>query len=151
MMASDARKMPLSGGRKKPGRGTPNTEININSTGNGGYRKKNSSRRFFSWTRKRNSDPTIGQGRSQRRFPWKRIGPLLPAQALGTSLLVILLLAILFEFATGNIRKFSPDDKDLLFLTLLLLGMLAVTQISLAIFPLVGQALPQIRPQRIFM
>jgi hypothetical protein len=57
----------------------------------------------------------------------------------------------LFEFATGNIRKFSPDDKDLLFLTLLLLGMLAVTQISLAIFPLVGQALPQIRPQRIFM
>jgi putative nucleotidyltransferase with HDIG domain len=72
------------------------------------------------------------------------VGLLFPAQALGTSLLVILLLTILFEFATENIRKFSPDNKDLLFLTLLLLGMLAVTKASLAVFPLIGLALPGI-------
>jgi putative nucleotidyltransferase with HDIG domain len=89
-------------------------------------------------------------------FSWRRIGLLfisassvgllLPAQALGTSLLVFLLLAILFEFATANIRKVSPDDKDLLFLTLLLVALLSATKVSLAVFPFIGQALPEIPP-----
>ena len=91
-----------------------------------------------------------------KEFPWKRagllllmasfVGLLLPAQALGTILLVILILAILFEFAAENIRKFSPDDRDLLFLTLLLVAMLAVTKASLAVFPLVGREFPEIPP-----
>ncbi len=91
-----------------------------------------------------------------RKGPWRRVGLLLllasvvglllPAQALGTSLLVIILLAFLFEFATDNIRKFSPGDKDLLFLTLLLVAMLAATKTSVALFPLIGQALPEIPP-----
>jgi len=91
-----------------------------------------------------------------RKGPWKRVGLLLllasvvglllPAQALGTSLLVIILLAFLFEFATDNIRKFSPGDKDLLFLTLLLVAMLAVTKMSVALFPLIGQTVPEIPP-----
>ncbi|MBI5966517.1 MAG: HDIG domain-containing protein [Deltaproteobacteria bacterium] len=102
----------------------------------------------------KNSPQPGGRGWSLRKFPWKRIGLLLflaaavgwllPAQALGTSLLVILILAILFEFASANIRKFSPDDKDLLFLTLLLVLMLVVTKASLAVIPLIGQALPEI-------
>ncbi|HWU41004.1 MAG TPA: hypothetical protein VN203_25415, partial [Candidatus Acidoferrum sp.] len=89
-------------------------------------------------------------------FPWRRTGLLLlvastvalllPAQPFGTLLLVILILAILFEFSTENIRKFSPDDKDLLFMTLLLAAMLAVAKASLAIFPYIGQALPEIPP-----
>lgn len=108
------------------------------------------------WGRRKNSELPAGEQWSLRQFPWKRIGLLLllassvglllPAQALGSSLLVILLLAILFEFATANIRKFSPDNKDLLFLTLLLLAMLAVTKASLVVFPLIGQALPEIPP-----
>jgi hypothetical protein len=121
---------------------------------NGGYRKRILFLKFFSWRRRKSPEQPAGQGWSLRKFPWKRIGLLLflassvglllPAQALGTSLLVILLLAILFEFATANIRKFSPDSKDLFFLTLLLLGMLVVTRASLAVFPLVGHALPEI-------
>jgi putative nucleotidyltransferase with HDIG domain len=123
---------------------------------NGGYRKKTVLPKFLGWIRWRSPEPPAGQGRSPGRFSWKRIallllfalsvGLLLPAQALGISLLVILLLAILFEFASENIRKFSPDNKDLLFLTLLLLGMLTVIKGSLAVFPLVGQVLPQIPP-----
>ncbi|MBI4495621.1 MAG: HDIG domain-containing protein [Deltaproteobacteria bacterium] len=95
-------------------------------------------------------------GRIVGRRSWNRIGLLLllasavglilPAQALGTSLLVVLLLAILFEFATANIRKFSPDDKDLLFLTLLMVAMLVVTKVALAVFPLIVQILPQVPP-----
>jgi putative nucleotidyltransferase with HDIG domain len=106
------------------------------------------------WGRRTNSEPRAGQRWNLRQFPWERIGLLLllasaaglllPAQALGTSLLVILLLAILFEFATANIRKFSPDNRDLLFLTLLLLAMLAVTKASLGLFPLIGQVFPEI-------
>lgn len=90
------------------------------------------------------------------RIPWRRIGLLLllassvglllPAQALGTSLLVILLLAILFEFGTANIRKFSPGDKDLTFLTFLLVIMLGLTKASLAVFPQIAHLLPEIPP-----
>jgi len=126
----------------------------MNATSNGGYRKKNLFLKFFSWVRRKSPEQPAGQRWSLRKFPWKRIGLLLllascvgllfPAQALGTSLLVILLLTILFEFATENIRKFSPDNKDLLFLTLLLLGMLTVTKASLAVFPLIGLVLPGI-------
>jgi putative nucleotidyltransferase with HDIG domain len=126
----------------------------MNTASNGGYRKKNLFLKFFSWRRRKSPEQPAGQGWSLRKFPWKRIGLLLllassvglllPAQAFGTSLLVILLLAILFEFATENIRKFSPDNKDLLFLTLLLLGMLTVTKASLAVFPLIGLTLPGI-------
>jgi hypothetical protein len=126
----------------------------MNTASNGGYRKKNLFLKFFNWRRRKSPEQPAGQGWSLRKFPWKRIGLLLllassvglllPAQALGTSLLVILLLAILFEFATENIRKFSPDNKDLLFLTLLLLGMLTVTKASLAVFPLIGLTLPGI-------
>jgi len=126
----------------------------MNTASNGGYRKKNLFLKFFSWGRRKSPEQPAGQGWILRKFPWKRIGLLLllassvglllPAQALGTSLLVILLLAILFEFATENIRKFSPGNKDLLFLTLLLLGMLTVTKASLAVFPLIGLTLPGI-------
>jgi putative nucleotidyltransferase with HDIG domain len=127
--------------------------LNIHTAGNG---QKKSSPRFFAWKRGKNPEPSPSQHWSLRRFPWKRIGLLLllasavglllPAQALGISLLVIILLAILFEFAAANIRKFSPDNKDLLFLTLLLLALLAVTKASLAVFPLVGLVLPEIPP-----
>jgi len=126
----------------------------MNTASNGGYRKKNLFLKFFSWGKRKSPEQPTGRGWSLRKFPWKRIGLLLllassvglllPAQALGTSLLVILLLAILFEFATENIRKFSPGNKDLLFLTLLLLGMLTVTKASLAVFPLIGLTLPGI-------
>ncbi len=71
---------------------------------------------------------------------------LLPAQPFGTMLIVVLILAILFEFGTQNIRKFSPDDKDLLFMTLLLVAMLAATKAALFIFPHIGDALPEIPP-----
>lgn len=121
---------------------------------NDGYRKRLPFLNFFAQVGRKNSRRPSGNGWSLRKIPWKRIGLLfflaaavgliLPAQALGTSLLVILLLAILFEFATQNIRKFSPDDKDLLFLTILLVVMLAVTKAAIAVFPLLGQTLPQI-------
>ena len=125
-----------------------------NLSGNGGTRRGFSLRKFFPTKgRKAASLPLPLEG-SVKKEPWRRIGlllllasvvgVLLPSQALGTSLLVIILLAFLFEFATGNIRKFSPKDKDLLFLTLLLVAMLAVTKFSVAAFPLIGQALPEI-------
>ena len=125
-----------------------------NLSGNGGTRRGFSLRKFFPTKgRKAASLPLPPEG-SVKKEPWRRIGlllllasvvgVLLPSQALGTSLLVIILLAFLFEFATGNIRKFSPKDKDLLFLTLLLVAMLAVTKFSVAAFPLIGQALPEI-------
>src|SRR4030042_1653729 len=123
-------------------------------TGNGGYRKKKSFCRIFTPGGRPTIPVPTGPWWNFRKFPWKRfglllllalaVGLLLPAQALGTSLLVILLLAILFEFATANIRKFSPDDKDLLFLTLLLVAMLGTTKVSLAVFPLIAQVLPEI-------
>jgi cyclic-di-AMP phosphodiesterase PgpH len=91
---------------------------------------------------------------SAASFPWKRAGLLillsssvallLPAKPFGTMLLALLVLAVLFEFGTRNIRKFSPDDKDLLFMTVLLVAMLAATKASLAVFPYIGQALPEI-------
>lgn len=128
--------------------------MNVRLTGNGGYRKKKSFFKVFT----RGGRPTISEPAGPwwkfRKFPWKRcglllllslaVGLLLPAQALGTSLLVILLLAILFEFATANIRKFSPDDKDLLFLAVLLVAMLGATKVSLSVFPLIAQVLPEI-------
>ncbi len=127
-----------------------------NSTENGAFRNKTSFSRFFTRRVHKDSQQPASRGWSGRKFPWKRIGLLLllassvglllPAHALGTSLLVILLLAMLFEFATENIRKFSPDDKDLLCLTLLLVFMLAVTKVSLAVFPIIGNALPEIPP-----
>jgi putative nucleotidyltransferase with HDIG domain len=132
------------------------TALSGKSTENGPFRKKTSLSRFFTRRVHKDSQPPAGRGWIRRKFPWKRIGLLLllassvglllPAHALGTSLLVILLLAMLFEFATGNIRKFSPDDKDLLCLTLLLVGMLAVTKVSLAVFPIIGNVLPEIPP-----
>ena len=128
--------------------------MNARPAGNGGYRKINSFFRLFTRGERKTTSAPARQWWSFRKFPWKRIGLLfilalavgllLPAQALGTSLLVILLLAILFEFATANIRKFSPDDKDLLFITLLLVAMLGATKVSLAVFPLIAQALPEI-------
>jgi len=88
--------------------------------------------------------------------PWRRIGLLLllaaavgillPAETFGTSLLVILLLVVLFEFSSANIRKFAPRDKDLLFLSLLIVLLLSVTRASVEVFPLIGQALPEIPP-----
>jgi len=137
------------------GLGEPERKVmNARSTGNGGYHKKKSFFKIFT----RGGRPAIslptGPWWNFRKLPWKRfglllllslaVGLLLPAQTLGTSLLVILLLAILFEFATANIRKFSPDDKDLLFLTLLLVVMLGATKVSLAVFPLIAQVLPEI-------
>jgi len=130
--------------------------LKVNLSGNGGYRLAIPFLKFFARGKRKNPQAPEGQWWSLRKFPWKRIGLLLllasavglllPAQALGMSLLVILLLAILFEFATENIRKFSPDDKDLLFLTLLLVAMLATTKASLTLFPLIGQVLPEIPP-----
>lgn len=69
---------------------------------------------------------------------------LFPTQALGSSLLVILLLSLLFAFASGNIRKFSPTDKDLVLLTVLLVALMAATKVSLIMFPVIEQALPEI-------
>ena len=124
-----------------------------NIAGNG---KKKRLPRFLTWRRWKIHEPFARARFSLRPIPWKRVGLLLllasavglllPARALGMSLLVIILLAILFEFATANIRKFSPDDRDLLFLTLLLLALLALTKTSLAVFPLIGQVLPEIPP-----
>lgn len=120
--------------------------------GNGGTRKR--IQKFFNLGRLLKTQQPDGHRRRMWKFPWGRIGLLLllaavvglllPAQALGTSLLVILLLAILFEFATANIRKFSPDDRDLLFLTLLLVALLACTKTTVAILPYLGQALPEV-------
>ncbi len=125
-----------------------------NLSGNGGTRKGFSLRKFFPTKSRKAAPLPLPLEGAVKKEPWRRIGlllllasvvgVLLPSQALGTSLLVIILLAFLFEFATGNIRKFSPKDKDLLFLTLLLVAMMAVTKFSLAAFPLIGQALPEI-------
>jgi putative nucleotidyltransferase with HDIG domain len=105
---------------------------------------------------RRKTKPQSDKRDQLRQFPWRRIclllllasfaGLLVPAQALGISLLVLLLLVILFEFATTNIRKFARDDKDLLFLSVLLVALLGVTKVSLALFPFIGQALPEIPP-----
>ena len=121
---------------------------------NGGYRKKRPLTKLITLVQRKIASQPGGKRGGLRQFPWRRIslllllassvGLLLPAQALGISLLVLLLLAILFEFATANIRKFSPNDKDLLFLTLLLVALLFVTKVSLVVFPFVGQALPEI-------
>jgi putative nucleotidyltransferase with HDIG domain len=109
---------------------------------------------FFRTARKTSQPSAIAQRNSGEAFPWKRIGLLLvlsasvgillPAETFGTSLLVILLLAVLFEFASANIRKFAPRERDLLFLSLLIILLLAVTKASVGIFPLIGQALPEI-------
>jgi cyclic-di-AMP phosphodiesterase PgpH len=128
--------------------------VNRNKTGNGGFWKRFPLNKLFP-PRGRKGVPAAPPAEgSFRTAPWRRIGLLLllasvvglllPAQALGTSLLVIILLAFLFEFATDNIRKFSSGDKDLLFLTLLLVTLLAATKLSVALFPLVGQVLPEI-------
>jgi putative nucleotidyltransferase with HDIG domain len=123
---------------------------------NGGYRKKRPLTKLITLVKRKIAAQPGGKRGGLRQFPWRRIslllllassvGLLLPAQALGISLLVFLLLAILFEFAAANIRKFSPNDKDLLFLTLLLVALLFVTKVSLVVFPFVGQALPEIPP-----
>lgn len=123
---------------------------------NGGYRKKRPLAKLITLVRRKMTRKSTDKRDGISPFPWRRIslllvsassvGLLLPAQALGTSLLVFLLLAILFEFATANIRKFSPDDKDLVFLTLLLVALLSVTKVSLVVFPFIGQALPEIPP-----
>ncbi len=145
--------MPPKRERNEGGVPPEGNELNPNIAGNG---KKKRLPRFLTWRRGKIHEPSARARFSLRPIPWKRVGLLLllasavglllPAQALGMSLLVIILLAILFEFATANIRKFSPDDRDLLFLTLLLLALLAVTKASLAVFPLIGQALPEIPP-----
>jgi len=121
---------------------------------NGGYRKKRPLAKIITVVRRKITRKPGDKHGGWLSLPWKRIGLLLvsassvglllPSQALGTTLLVFLLLAILFEFATRNIRKFSPDDKDLLFLTLLLVALLSATKVSLAVFPFIGQALPEI-------
>jgi len=125
-----------------------------NFTGNGASRKKPFWVKFFTHWGRKIAPPSAGNNLESRKSLWKRlilllllasaVGFLLPSQALGTSLLVILLLAILFEFSAGNIRKFSPDDKDLVFLTLLLVAMLAATKASLAVFPFIEPAFPEI-------
>ncbi len=122
--------------------------------GNGGFWKWIPLNKFFPAKGRKGASTLLSPEGSFRKGLWRRIGLLLllasvvglllPAQALGTSLLVILLLAFLFEFATDNIRKFSPGDKDLLFLTLLLVALLAVAKMSVALFPLLGQAFPEI-------
>ncbi|MCX5908962.1 MAG: HDIG domain-containing protein [Deltaproteobacteria bacterium] len=63
---------------------------------------------------------------------------------LGASLLVVLVLSILFVFASENIRKFSPKDSDLFFLTLLLMTMMFLTKASVFFFLLLGKILPEI-------
>ena len=88
------------------------------------------------------------------RFSWPRVGLLLllatvvalffPAQAPGASLLVVLVLSVLFVFASENIRKFSPKDSDLFFLTLLLMTMMFLTKASVFFFLLLGKILPEI-------
>jgi putative nucleotidyltransferase with HDIG domain len=142
-------------GKKKKNRPAENT-VTRNKTANGGFWKWPPLDKFFPPKGRKGTSAPLPLEGVFRKGPWRRVGLLLllasvvglllPAQALGTSLLVIILLAFLFEFATDNIRKFSPGDKDLLFLTLLLVAMLAVTKTSVAIFPLIGQALPEIPP-----
>jgi membrane-associated HD superfamily phosphohydrolase len=122
------------------------TKLSIN---NGGYRKKKPLTRLINMVR-RKTKPQSDKRDQLRQFPWRRICLLLLlasfAGLLGISLLVLLLLVILFEFATTNIRKFARDDKDLLFLSVLLVALLGVTKVSLALFPFIGQALPEIPP-----
>jgi cyclic-di-AMP phosphodiesterase PgpH len=123
--------------------------------GNGGPRKKIL---LFLSRRSRRSPNGAGRGpTSFQKVSLRRIGLLLllgatvavlfPTKALGASLLVILLLSFLFAFASGNIRKFSPDDKDLFLLTILLVVLMTVTKTSLMLFPLIGQVLPEIPAQ----
>ncbi len=126
------------------------------SMNNSSYRKKKPLAKMMTMVRRKIAPKAMEKGGPMLPFSWKRIGLLLvsassvglllPSQTLGTALLVFLLLAILFEFATANIRKFSPNDKDLVFLALLLVTLLSVTKVSLAVFPFIGQALPEIPP-----
>jgi putative nucleotidyltransferase with HDIG domain len=128
--------------------------VSSNSAANGGFWKGFSFQRFLRPKVRKSASPPLPLEGAKKRRPWRRIGlllllasvvgSLLPSQALGTTLLVIILLAFLFEFSTDNIRKFSPEDKDLLFLTLLLVAMLAVTKMSMTLFPLIGQVLPEV-------
>ncbi|MGB9698872.1 MAG: HD family phosphohydrolase [Thermodesulfobacteriota bacterium] len=71
---------------------------------------------------------------------------ILPGRNLGHGILVALLLFVLFIFSRANIRKFQFRDKDLLFLTTLLVGMLIIARLSIEVFPFLGQALPEIPP-----
>ena len=128
------------------------TKASIN---NGGYRKKKPWMKLITLLQRKRKPQADKRG-GLRPFSWRRIslllllassaGLLLPAQTLGTGVLALLFLAILFEFSAANIRKFSPNDKDLLFLTVLLLALLGVTKVSLVVFPFIGQALPEIPP-----
>ncbi len=119
--------------------------------GNGGTRKK-----ILLFLSRRSRRFSNGAGRGARSFQevsLRRIGLLLllgataavlfPTQALGASLLVILLLSFLFAFASANIRKFSPDDKDLFLLAILLVVLMTTTKASRMFFPLIGQVLQE--------
>lgn len=75
---------------------------------------------------------------------------ILPGRNLGNGLLVAILLFVLFIFARANIRKFQFRDKDLLFLTTLLVCLLTVARLSIEVFPFLGQALPEI-PSRAYV
>lgn len=69
---------------------------------------------------------------------------LLPSGHVGNGLIIIVLIWVLFIFGWGNIRKFQPRNKDLLFLTLLSGALLSLAEISIEVFPFLGQALPEI-------
>lgn len=58
--------------------------------------------------------------------------------AAGLLICILLLVYVLFHFAQGNIRKFHPDSRDLLFLTAVFLALFVLIKISIFISAAMG-------------
>ncbi len=122
--------------------------------------KKESGERKIRWPKifiPRNHKPfslPLGEKKETIKSRWKWLGFLslltalmifiLPGRNVGNGLLVAILLFVLFIFSQANIRKFQFRDKDLLFLATLLVLMLSMTRLSMEVFPILGQAIPEI-------
>lgn len=67
-------------------------------------------------------------GRDNRSLP----------SALGLMICILLLIYIGFHYAQGNIRKFRPDSRDLLFLSLVFLALFVLIKVSIFIATALG-------------
>ncbi len=69
---------------------------------------------------------------------------------LGTIILVVALLVVMFLFSRGTIRKFRPSPKDMVFLGSVLLGQLALLQGLIVAFDVLGEGWSSATPQMLY-
>jgi hypothetical protein len=67
-----------------------------------------------------------------------------PMTVTGWILLVFLILLLLYEFSTKNIRKIAPTNKDLLFLALMIVGTALLLRVSIFVTDSLETSFPQI-------